>query len=75
MPTKNPRINVMLEPHIYGLLNKLAQSRGISVSLFSRDLIKEALEIREDLYWQEQARERDKTFSKRKSLSHKEIWR
>ncbi|MBU2063108.1 MAG: antitoxin, RHH family protein [Candidatus Omnitrophica bacterium] len=74
MPTKNPRINVVLDPEIYNILTKLAQNQGISLSLFSRDLIKEALEIREDLYWQEQAQKRDKTFSTKKSASHKDIW-
>ena len=74
MPTKNPRINVVLDPEIYNILNKLAQNQGISLSLFSRDLIKEALEVREDLYWQEEAQKRDKTFSKKKSISHKDIW-
>ncbi|MFH1459993.1 MAG: antitoxin, RHH family protein [Candidatus Omnitrophota bacterium] len=75
MPTKNPRINVVLDPEIYNILNKLAQSQGISLSLFSRDLIKEALEIREDIYWQEQAQIRDKTFSKKKNVAHKDIWK
>ncbi|MFH1092911.1 MAG: antitoxin, RHH family protein [Candidatus Omnitrophota bacterium] len=74
MPTKNPRINVVLDPEIYNILNKSAQSQGISLSLFSRDLIKEALEIREDLYWQEQARKRDNSLSKNKKISHKDIW-
>ncbi|MBU1086510.1 MAG: antitoxin, RHH family protein [Candidatus Omnitrophica bacterium] len=75
MPTKNPRINVVLDPEIYNTLNKLAQSQGISLSLFSRDLIKEALEIREDIYWQEAAEKRNKTLSPKKALSHKDIWK
>ena len=74
MPTKNPRINVVLDPEIYSILNKLAQSQGISLSLFSRDLIKEALEIREDIYWQKQAQKRETTLSQRKTLSHKDVW-
>ncbi len=74
MPTKNPRINVVLDPEIYSIINKLAQSQGISLSLFSRDLIKEALEIREDVYWQKQAQKREATLSKKKTLSHKDIW-
>ena len=74
MPTKNPRINVVVDSEIYNILNKLAKSQGISLSLFSRDLIKEALEVREDYYWQEQAKKRDKTFLKKNGLSHKDIW-
>ncbi|MFH1857246.1 MAG: DUF6290 family protein [Candidatus Omnitrophota bacterium] len=74
MPTKNPRINVVLDPEIYAVLTKLAQNKGISLSLFSRDLIKEALETMEDIYWQKEAEKREKTFSKKKALSHKDIW-
>jgi len=74
MPTKNPRINVVLDPKIYEILSKLAQVQGISLSLLSRDLIKEALEIREDLYWQKQAEEREKTFSQKEALSHQDLW-
>lgn len=74
MPTKNPRLNVVLDPGLYKGLDKLAREEGVSLSLAARDLIKEGLEIHEDLYWQEAAREREKTFSHKKSLSHKEIW-
>ena len=48
MPTKNPRINVALEKPIYSLIEKLAQQRGSSLSMVTRDLIREALEIHED---------------------------
>ena len=75
MPTKNPRINVVLDQEIYNTLNKLAKNQGISISLFSRDLIKEALEIREDIYWQEQAQKREKTLTQEKPLSHNDIWK
>ena len=74
MPTKNPRLNVVLEPNLYKTLGKLANEEGISLSLAARDLIKEALEVHEDIYWQEVAREREKTFSYKKALSHKEVW-
>lgn len=74
MPTKNPRLNVVLEPPIYNVLNDLAHRKGISLSLLARDLIKEALEIYEDLYWQRVANLREKTFSDKKALSHKDIW-
>lgn len=75
MPTQNPRINVVLDPGLYHVLCKLADKAGISISLLSRDLIKDALEIREDIYWQEVAREREKTFSKKNALSHKDVWK
>lgn len=49
MPTKNPRINVVLEKGLYSTINEMAANEGISMSLVMRDLVKEALEIREDI--------------------------
>ncbi|MBI5198594.1 MAG: toxin-antitoxin system, antitoxin component, partial [Nitrospirae bacterium] len=49
MPTKNPRINVVLEKPLYNSVQHLAEKEGISLSLKVRDLIKEALELEEDI--------------------------
>ncbi|ODS32121.1 MAG: hypothetical protein SCARUB_02771 [Candidatus Scalindua rubra] len=62
MPTKNPRLNVVLDPNLYKSLSRLANKEGISLSLLARDLLKESLELREDVYWNEVAQKRDKTF-------------
>jgi hypothetical protein len=74
MPTKNPRVNIVLDPILYKGLGKLAHQGGVSLSLAARDLIKEGLEIHEDMYWQEAAQKREETFSRKKALSHKNIW-
>jgi predicted DNA-binding protein len=75
MPTQNPRINVVLEPGLYNMLSKLAKKTGVSLSLLSRDLIKDSLEVREDQYWQEVAQQREETFAKKKALSHRDVWK
>ena len=75
MPTQNPRINVVLDSSLYSQLSKLAQKAGVSMSFLSRDLIKDALEVREDIYWQNIAQKREKTFSAKKALTHKDIWK
>jgi hypothetical protein len=74
MPTLNPRLNVVLEPGVYAGIARLAASLGLSRSLVARDLLKEALELHEDAHWQKEAVSRDKTFSPKKALSHKEVW-
>ena len=74
MATKNPRLNVVLEPKLYTVVEKLAKRDGTSLSLKARDLIKEALEYDEDIYWLEEAQKREKTFQKKTGLSHKEVW-
>lgn len=75
MATKNPRLNVVLEPTLYAGISHLAKKEGVSLSLVARDLLKEALELHEDLYWQESAGKRDKTFSSDSALSHEKIWK
>ena len=75
MPTKAPRLNVVLEPSIYSAIASLAHKEGVSLSMKARDLIKEALEFCEDAYWAEEAGEREKTFSIKKALTHKQIWK
>ena len=74
MPAKNPRINVVLEKPLYNTIERLATKEGISLSTKVRDLIKEALEIEEDIALSEFAEKREQTFTKSKSLKHDEVW-
>ena len=74
MPTKNPRINVALEKPLYSLIEKLAEQRGLSLSMVTRELIREALEIHEDAVLSAIAEERESTFTDRKALTHDEVW-
>ena len=74
MPTSHPRLNVVLEPRIYAGISQLASRQGISRSLAARDLLKEALELHEDAFWNEKANQRQKTFSAKRVLSHQEVW-
>ena len=74
MPTKNPRINVVLEKPLYNNVERLAKRNGVSLSLKVRDLVKEALEIEEDIGLSKLVETREKTFNRKKSLKHDEVW-
>jgi len=74
MPTKNPRINVVFEEPLYHAVEHLAKRDGVSLSLKVRDLVKEALEIEEDIALTRFAEEREKSFRKSRSLKHDEVW-
>jgi len=74
MPAKNPRINVVLEKELYSAISDLAKQEGISKSMIMRDLVKEAVELREDQALTMTAREREATFDQEKALSHEEVW-
>jgi predicted DNA-binding protein len=75
MPTKNPRINVVMEESLYQSLKRLARRDHTSISMRARDLIKEAIADTEDAFWTVVAEEREKTFSAKKALSHKKLWK
>lgn len=74
MPTKNPRINVILEKGLYNAVAEMAKQEGISKSMAIRDLVKEAMELREDSLLAGIAEERENTFILDNALSHDEVW-
>ncbi len=74
MATKMPRLNVVLEPPMYFAIVSMAKKEGISLSLKARDLIREALDFCEDSFWTKEANKRERTFSRKRALSHKKVW-
>jgi predicted DNA-binding protein len=74
MPAKNPRINVVLDPPLYQTVQFLAEKDGVSLSTKVRDLLREALEIQEDIYLAAFAQERESTLGESPPLTHEEVW-
>ncbi len=74
MPTKNPRINVVLDKLLYKNVQFLAKKEGVSLSTKLRDLIKDALEIQEDLHLAKIAEKREKSFNESLALAHEKVW-
>jgi predicted DNA-binding protein len=75
MPAKNPRLNIVIEEPIYKAIHDLSETNGISMSTVARDLIREALELREDAALAAFAEEREKSLKKSKMLSHRQVWK
>ena len=74
MPTKNARVNVVMEKPLHTVVSGLAKREGISMSMVVRDLVKEALELREDIALVRIAEEREKSLRLTKKLSHEDTW-
>jgi plasmid stability protein len=74
MPTRNPRVNVVLEEPLYKGLQKWARRDGVSLSLKVRDLVKEAMEAEEDRMLAAFAEGRERTFERKKALAHAQVW-
>jgi metal-responsive CopG/Arc/MetJ family transcriptional regulator len=73
MPTKNARINVVVEKPLYALIDEISKQRGISKSMLIRDLVIQAIDLREDQALSRFADERAKSFDRSKALTHEEV--
>jgi len=74
MPTKNPRLNIVVEEALYRHVQRLAEKDGVSLSTKVRDLLKQALEIQEDVFLGAIADQRAATWDDSASLSHEDVW-
>ena len=74
MPTQKPRINIVLDDFLYQNVRFLAEKDNISLSAKVRDLLKEALEIQEDIALSRFAEEREKSWDDSKALTHDDVW-
>ena len=74
MPAKNPRVNIVVEPPLYRAMQELATGQGLSLSTVARDLIREAIEFREDVSLAAFADTRMKTFRRKAAFSHEDVW-
>ncbi len=74
MPSQNPRINVVLDNSLYYKVRILAEKDNVSLSAKVRDLLKEALEVQEDIALSAFAEQREASWSDTHSLSHDDVW-
>jgi hypothetical protein len=75
VPTKNPRVNTVLEPPLFQAVERLARSDGVSLSEKVRDLVREAVELVEDERLEAIARDRRTGAPTRRWLSGDEVRR
>ena len=74
MPTKNPRINIVIDEPMRKAVERLASRDNVSLSLKARDLLRQALELEEDAALALLADERSSTLRGKKTLSHEKVW-
>jgi hypothetical protein len=73
MPATNPRINITLESETLKLLARISAEENKSLSSLSKELITEALELREDAALYTIAEKRDTKKAKR--ITHENAWK
>jgi len=74
MPTQSPRVNVVLDNVLYQNVRLLAEKDNVSLSAKVRDLLKEALEIQEDIVLSAFAEKREQSRNNANTLTHDDVW-
>lgn len=75
MPTKNRRINMVLDDSLFDAIEELALRRGSSRSSVARDLLIDALEMHEDIELEQVAAEREAGYEPGTAESHDDVWK
>ncbi len=73
MPTKNPRLNVVLDPELYEMVERISKQEEKSMSVVAKELIEDALEKHEDLLLSEIAMKREA--KSKKTVPHDKAWK
>ncbi len=73
MPTKNPRLNVVLNNNLYATIERLAKQEGKSMSVVAKELMEDAIEKHEDLLLSQITMKREDV--KGKIISHEKAWK
>jgi predicted DNA-binding protein len=73
MPTKQPRLNVVLNPDLYKMVEWIARQEGKSLSIVAKELMEDALEKHEDLLLSEMAMKREKEC--KGTVPHDKAWK
>jgi len=74
MPTRNPRINVVVDTELFEVLSIIAKERGESLSSIVRKYAELGLRLAEDIGLAKLGEERLNTLRKDKTLTHEEVW-
>ena len=74
MPTKNPRVNVVVDRELFEVIRSVAEERGESISLVVRRYVELGLCLAEDLGLAKIGEERLRTLKRDKTLTHEEVW-
>ena len=75
MATKNPRINITLDPETLDAVYHLAKKSSKSVSAQASELLRQALELHEDYMLSKVANKRSEIDADKPVYSHEDAWK
>lgn len=73
MPTKNPRLNVVLDANLYDMVEYLAKLEDKSLSVIAKELIEDAIERHEEFILSKMAMKRES--AAKKTIPHDKAWK
>ena len=73
MPTKNPRLNVVLDKNVYQTVSWLAQKENKSMSEVAKELMADAIEKHEELLLSQEIMKRENL--SKKTIPHDKAWK
>lgn len=74
MPTLKKRIQIPVSDQAHKELNKLAKKRGLSLSSLTHNLLEEALELQEDVYFSRHGDKAIENIDSSKLINHEDAW-
>jgi len=74
MPTNKKRIQIPVTDKVHKELDKLAQKRGLSISSLTNDLVEEALEMQEDVYFSRHGDRALENMKEAELVNHDDAW-
>ena len=74
MPTTKKRIQIPVSDTVHKELTKLAKKRGLSISSLTYDLVAEALELQEDVYFSRSGDDALESEGNGKLVGHDDAW-
>ena len=72
MPTKNPRLNIVINTDLYKIINKIAEKEDKSMSVVAKELLEAAIDKHEDLLLSQIAEKREN--ASKKTVTHDKAW-
>ena len=74
MPTLKKRVQIPVSDKVHKELERLAKKRGLSVSSVTHDLVEEALEMQEDVYFSRTGEHALENAEESTFISHEDAW-
>lgn len=72
---RNPRVNIVLTPETFAMLSLFAKHNKSSISSMGSKLLEDAIDECEEFLMYREAKKRQRSFSPKKALTHRQVFK